>query len=252
MGKKLIIDCESLIYRSCVATQELREIEDGVMCQVYVVDKGIQYLKDQLDKYMVDTGAEDYIFVLGSSENYRKIINPKYKSNRTSTPHPMLKTMINKTSEVFKTTYLPYLEADDTCRIIYEEDKFNNIIVSIDKDLRTFFCRLYNPDKSQEGIVNISNKNAQFNFFKQLIMGDSCDGYEGIKGFGEVKAKRWLLEKDRTLDDICNLYVDNGYSIKDFNTVYDMARILGVNEYNNGLIKLKASKFDTSKGKEFK
>ena len=57
MGKKLIIDCESLIYRSCVATQELREIEDGVMCQVYVVDKGIQYLKDQLDKYMVDTGA---------------------------------------------------------------------------------------------------------------------------------------------------------------------------------------------------
>ena len=251
MVKKLIVDCESLIYRSCVATQEMREIEDGVFTQVYVIDKGIQYLKDQLDKYMLATGAEDYIFVLGSSENYRKIVNPKYKSNRTSTPHPMLKTMIDKTSEVFKTTYLPYLEADDTCRIIYEEDKFNNIIVSIDKDLRTFFCRLYNPDRPNEGIVNISNKVAQFNFFKQLIMGDSCDGYEGIKGYGEVKTKRWLLEKDRTLEDICDLYVENGYTIKDFNCVYDMAKILSVNDYKDGVIKLKASSFDTTSGKEF-
>ena len=47
MVKKLIVDCESLIYRSCVATQEMREIEDGVFTQVYVIDKGIQYLKDQ-------------------------------------------------------------------------------------------------------------------------------------------------------------------------------------------------------------
>lgn len=251
MGKRLIIDCESLIYRACVATQELKEVEDGVYTQLYDTNKGIQYLKEQLDKFTEATSAEDYVFVLGSTQNYRKIINPKYKSNRTSQPHIMLKTMMQKTGEVFKTTYLPYLEADDTCRIIYEEDKFNNIIVSIDKDLRTFFCRLYNPDRPNEGIVNISNKVAQFNFFKQLIMGDSCDGYEGIKGYGEVKTKRWLLEKDRTLEDICDLYVENGYTIKDFNRVYDMAKILGVDSYNDGVIKLKASSFDTTSGKEF-
>jgi len=251
MGKRLIIDCESLIYRSCVATQELKEVEDGIYTQLYDTNKGIQYLKDQLDKFIQATGAEDYVFVLGSTENYRKVINPKYKSNRTSQPHIMLKTMIQKTSDVFKTTYLPYLEADDTCRIIYEEDKFNNIIVSIDKDLRTFFCRLYNPDRPNEGIVNISNKTAQFNFFKQLIMGDSCDGYEGIKGYGEVKTKRWLLDKERTLDDICDLYIENGLTTNDFNTVYNMAKILGVNDYNNGRIKLKASSFDTTSGKEF-
>lgn len=249
--RRIIVDCESFIYRACVATQELREIEQGVYVQSYVVEKGIQYLKEQLDNMMIKTKAEDYIFVLGSSLNYRKIINPKYKSNRTSQPHPMFKILTQKVSEVFKTTYLPYLEADDTCRIIYEEDKFNNIIVSIDKDLRTFFCRLYNPDKPDDGIVNISVKNAQYNFFKQLIMGDSCDGYSGIKGFGEAKTKKWLLEKERTIDDVRDLYVDNEYTIKDFNTVYNMAKILGISEYNNGILKLMDSKFSTETGKEF-
>lgn len=249
--RKLIVDCESLIYRACVATQELAEISEGIYSQVYNVDKGLEYLKNQLDEMYKVTSAEDYIFVIGSSENFRKVINPKYKSNRKQQPHPMLRKMIELVSENFNTTYLPYLEADDTCRIIYEEDKFNNIIVSIDKDLRTFFCRLYNPDKPNKGIENISVANAQFNFFKQLIMGDSCDGYGGIKGFGEKTTEKWLLEKERKLDDIIDLYTDNGYSIKEFETIYNMARIISSNDFNNGIIQLKSSKFNTELGKEF-
>lgn len=249
--RKLIVDCESLIYRACVATQELAEISEGIYSQVYNVSKGLDYLKNQLDEMYRATNAEDYIFVIGSSENYRKIINPKYKSNRKQQPHPMLKKMIEVVCENFNTTYIPFLEADDTCRIIYEEDKFNNIIVSIDKDLRTFFCRLYNPDQPSKGIQNISVATAQYNFFKQLIMGDSCDGYGGIKGYGDKSAEKWLLQQDRTLDDIIDLYVENGYSIKDFNTVYNMARIISSSEFKDGIIQLKGSKFNTETGKEF-
>jgi len=250
MSRKAIIDIESYIYKACACTSTLVQLEGSTYTEGYDLEKAKEYLTKLVDDVILATGADEYIVTMGSTKNYRKFINPNYKSNRKDSPrHPMLGMVTDLVFELFETTYIPYLEADDVCRIIYEEDRFNNIIVSIDKDMKSFPCRLYNPDKPDKGIENISKEKAQANFFKQLIMGDKCDGYNGIPNYGEAKASK-LVENGITQQEILDLYLANGLQESDFITTYNMARMIPKDSYSDGVVKLYNTKFNTTLERE--
>ena len=161
--------------------------------------------------------------------NFRKEIVPTYKSNRKTKPpiiFDKLKEVVYNSFEVYTR---PYLEADDLCRGLYEENPKSSIISSIDKDMQTFPCKLYNPDHIEWGVREITKEVAFKNFAKQLIMGDKCDGYEGIKGMGESRTSK-LLERFKTVDDVLAYYIEAGYSEDYFRDVYNQAHILSKNE----------------------
>ena len=165
---KAVIDIESYIYRACIASQEVIEYKDGIYIESYSIEKARTFLTEFVDSILKRTKSDSYIVAMGSTKNFRKEINPHYKSNRKDVPrHPMLGVVAKLVFDIFQTAYIPYLEADDVCRIIYEEDPFNNIIVSLDKDLKSFPCTLYNPEKDIEP-QRITKNVAQANFFKQL------------------------------------------------------------------------------------
>ncbi len=232
---KAIIDIDSYLYRASMMCEELVTKDGVVYTTQYNTNKAMQYLTDIADSIMKATKTSEYVFVTSNNKtNFRKIINPLYKSNRKKQAIPiMLSVVKDLIFKKFPVGFIPHLEADDTCRVIYETD--GGIVVSIDKDLRTFPCKIYNPDKDKMEVV--SDKQADSNFKRQLIMGDTCDGYNGLKGYG-VKTTDKLLEKGISIQDIIDLYLEEGYTIDDFKSVYNSARILGKDDLVNNGVKL--------------
>lgn len=237
---RAIIDVDSFLYRASLNCKELVEIQDGIFYEVYNLHNALKYLANLGKELAQRTNCNEFIMVTGGvGKNFRYFINPDYKGNRKKVAKPI---MLDKVREqAFKKlpiVYTPNLEADDTCRILSEEDK-DNVLVSIDKDLTTFSSRLYNPDT--DNIRFISPQQADANFKRQLLTGDKCDGYNGIPGVGPATADKLILG-GITVDDIAQMYIDKGLEMEVFETVYNCAKIVGKDDYKDGIINLYGGK----------
>ena len=135
-----VIDIESFIYKACTICEDVVEVALG--SGIYQMQWDLQRVKEYFDNLLTDvtgtTDQDNYTFVFGDWKNYRKVINPEYKANRKdAVKHPMLKVIKDYVLNNYNCEMYGWVEADDTCRILYEQDPFNNVIVSIDKDLKT-------------------------------------------------------------------------------------------------------------------
>ena len=169
----------------------------------------IKYLKDKLS-------ADRVICALSDSENFRKEVLPSYKEHRKSMRKPLALSFVrDNIRQEFECKELPTLEADDTLGILSTMPslKGQKIIVSIDKDFFSIPGYFVNPkdirkvDKANvdSHIHNVSEDQANYNFFMQTLTGDVADNYKGFPGIGPAKAKKLLdnyLDKDSKFDMI--------------------------------------------------
>ena len=239
MGRA-IIDADSYFYRAALICSELIQIDNDTYYEGYKINKARNYMKEVFSDLASKTNCDDYILVTGGvGKNFRYIINPDYKSNRKKMARPI---MLDKVREMafneFPVAYIPHLEADDTCRILMEEDK-DNVVISIDKDLRTFVGKIY--DSYHDTIRYVTPLQAEANFKRQLLIGDKTDGYSGLPKVGEVTANKLLLN-GITIDEIAEMYIEKGLGIETFEMVYNCAKILGKDDYNDGVITLYGGK----------
>lgn len=236
MGR-VIIDGDSYVFKAAYATSTLTEIGDGIYYEAYDINKAREYMKGMIDNICDKCAVNDYVIVLGAvgSRNFRYDINPTYKANRKAIKKPIMldKVRAMVTGE-FNTYSIPCLEADDVVRILYEEGE-GNAIASIDKDLQTFPCEIY--DSYHDTFTYVMPQQAEANFKRQLMIGDATDGYSGIPKVGKATADKHLI-KGVTVDDIIQMYLDAGLSIDDFKRTYNSAKILSKDDYNNGVITL--------------
>lgn len=237
---RAIIDVDSYIYRAALTCNELVELQTGIYYEAYNINNARKYLQETMEDLTIKAGCDEYVMVTGGiGKNFRYLVNPQYKSNRKKQAKPI---MLDKIRELcfaeFPIIYTPCLEADDTCRILLEENR-DNVVVSIDKDLRTFSGKIY--DSYHDVLRYISPQQAETNFKRQLLIGDKTDGYEGIPKIGPATANKLLME-GITIDDIAQMYVDKGLGLEAFEMVYNCAKILGKEDYNNGIIKLYGGK----------
>lgn len=237
---RAIIDVDTYLYKAALTCKELIEISPGIYYEAYNINKARAYLKEVCETMTSKCNCTEYVLVTGGiGNNFRYIINPNYKSNRKKQAKPIMLDLIrDMVFKEFPIVYTPFLEADDTCRILLEEDK-NNVIVSIDKDLRTFPGKVY--DSYHDEIRYITPVQAEANFKRQLLIGDKTDGYDGLPKVGPATADKLLL-KGITIDDIAQMYIDAGLGIESFEKVYNCAKILGKEDYNNGVITLYGGK----------
>lgn len=236
MGK-VIIDGDSYVYKAACATSTLVEIGDGLYYEAYDIGKARDYMRDTVTNICEKCGVNDYVIVLASvgTRNFRYEINPTYKSNRKAVKKPIMLDLVRKmVIEEFNTAYIPHLEADDVVRIMYEEGD-GNAIASIDKDLKTFPCKIY--DSYHDTFTYVMPQQAEANFKRQLLMGDSADGYAGIKGVGKATADKLLIE-GIDIDGILQMYLDKGMTLEDFKRTYNSAKIIGAEDYKEGVITL--------------
>lgn len=230
----IILDVESYLYRACTACKILHQESEFVFVEKYNIGKGIDYLVGVIEGFKNKFSSNNIVIVLGDKDNnFRKEINHKYKSHRGAKPL-MYDMIVDWMCNKYEVITLPTLEADDTCRIVYEDNntwKGSKVIVTIDKDFYTVPCNLYRDNIKDNKVVTITEEDARINLYRQILTGDKTDGYDGIKGIGPKQAEK-LITKDTTIEELKQIFLDNNLTEKDFNINYLMAKIASFNEYD--------------------
>jgi 5'-3' exonuclease len=220
----VLIDADSLIYVIAWTYRELGTDEE-------VKRSCDSVLRDILDL----TQADNYIGVFSDSKTFRHSVYryAPYKGNRKEKPEWVTKwqdLIKGHFCDRYGFTLLKDLEADDVvaaCSLLMQEAQHDCIICSPDKDLRQVPGLLYVPKKqsSENGevttlegqIVRVSEEEAHYNFWLQMICGDSSDNVAGIPGLGEVKGKKLLAD---CMDPIMYQSAVLGAYVKYFGTHY--------------------------------
>jgi DNA polymerase-1 len=154
-------------------------------------------MMQKIERVMEDLKADAMVVALtDTGENFRKSILPTYKGNRKDVRKPLLlshlKDHLRATYEVYDR---PTLEADDILGILSTGQKIKGekIIVSIDKDLKSIPGLLYNDSKPMDGIIEVTEAEADYWHMMQTLTGDVTDGYAGCPGVGPKKAEAILF-----------------------------------------------------------
>jgi 5'-3' exonuclease len=180
-------------------------------------------------------GAQPLLAFSGAG-NWRKVVMPTYKANRSGMARPIHLGTVRKTMcQRFDHRVVDGLEADDVIGILATRPKYADaIIVSPDKDLMTVPGRHLSPLKD-DGIVLIREAEANRRWMLQTLTGDTSDGYYGIPRVGPVKAAK-LLGTARTLAAmwlaVVKAYQDAGMTEDDALMTARVARILRDSDYD--------------------
>lgn len=143
-----------------------------------------------VDKLKAATKTADVVIALSGSDNWRKGLEPQYKANRKNVRKPVvfnpLRDFIRNRWEVLEEDGL---EADDLLGLNAGRV---DILCSSDKDLLTVPGRHFNPNKPEDGIRKVTEREADYNLLVQALTGDSTDNYPGCPGVGPVSARKLL------------------------------------------------------------
>ena len=143
-------------------------------------------------------------------QNYRRLFLPTYKANRDKADPTeedqrradMIRLAWEYAHDTFQIESHPFAEADD---LLKSEARPGDILVTIDKDLRTLPGWHFNPRKDR-GPVFVGDDEASYNLHCQWLVGDSTDNISGCPKIGPIKAKRLLdetLKEGGSLAEAC-------------------------------------------------
>ena len=188
--------------------------ETGCEIELYKTAGELKYSIANLRKVLISMLAVDhdsYTIYIGGKGNFRFDYFPEYKSSRKSTDKPIhLQEMKDYLVKKEQAVIVNKEEVDD--RVSWEQyNGKDTCIVSIDKDLNNSAGWHYNYDK--EILYNVTEKEAQLYFARQLLSGDATDSIPGIKGVGTKTAVGLLPEfRSDWLGFVKQLYLDRGYT----------------------------------------
>lgn len=184
----ILIDADTMIFASAVTSDTLEEAQDKFRWQYR------NLMNDIMNSYE-PTGV--YIFS-GSRGNFRKLITPVYKANRKKQDLPEhLFALHNHVKTEYKSIVGYGVETDDMIASYWYRTKENvgrdNVmIVAVDKDYLQFPCLYYNYKKKE--LYDITEEQAIYNFYEQMIAGDTADNVNYFKGKGKSFAKKYFAE----------------------------------------------------------
>ena len=196
----LLVDADSLIFASCYKKREhkdddrfYKDIEDSKA----KFDEQFMSIVNKLeDMYNV----ERVITFSGSKGNFRKLITPVYKANRKKQElPPLLDDMHQFVKDEYNSVWGFGIETDDIVARYWKElsnevGRNNVMIVSIDKDYKQFPALIYNYHYKHKEVLDISEDEALYNFYEQMIIGDTADNVNYFKGKGKKYAEKYLAD----------------------------------------------------------
>lgn len=190
--KILAIDGDVVAYRLAAANEtpinwhgDLWTLHSQANEVIDAIDSYIAHLRNVLD-------AEKVIVALTDSVNFRKELNPLYKSHRKNQRKPIAYLpAIEHLKKAHNALTMPRLEADDVLGIVATSLPWGNVVIaSVDKDFNSVPCHFYNTGNSE--LVEVPATLADYNFLTQALSGDTADGYPGLPGCGPVSAAKIL------------------------------------------------------------
>lgn len=197
--RTLLIDGDIVLYQQAYTNEHHIKWGDDVETELTFPQKAASGVVDYIEWIRRLLHATDILVMVTGGQNFRKEINPDYKSNRKGEKPKLMSYTIDALNSHFSVISEPRLEADDLLGI-YATDKElvtgERIVVSIDKDMRSIPCFLFNPRHYNKGVTKVSPEDADRWFYSQCLMGDPIDGYAGVPKIGKVKAEKLLAEAE--------------------------------------------------------
>jgi 5'-3' exonuclease len=175
----LLFDIDSLLYSSCYNIESAEEA-------MFKFDENYQKAVNDLEELWE---VEEVIPFGLSRNNFRKYITKKYKANRTSEKPKYFNQLCKYVEHYYKPEIANGMETDDLVAIFQQKIGHENcIIISIDKDYKQFEGTIYNYN--QRKIIQLNKRQALYNFYEQMIVGDTADNVNYCKGYGKAYAKK--------------------------------------------------------------
>ena len=230
---KIICDSDSIAYYAAFATNK----DDKTVDDCYeVIDMVYANIIEDMPNNCND--IESYV---GGEGNFRFDIYPEYKANRKDLEKPKyLKQAYAYLVHFWNGTVVNGVEADDMVAIRATELGDDCVIVGIDKDLRQIAGTHYNWKKRE--FETITPEQADYNFWMQMLTGDTSDNIKGVKGIGPKKAEKILNERiDSYEDTVFRLYENKEEAIKTYKCLWllrskdELTRIITKDEPEHGI-----------------
>lgn len=207
-----LIDGDLVAYR-CAASCEKRD-KDGTILTLEPVEIALHRVDELMRRLLSETGSESFHCYLSPSSNFRYLVNPEYKANRTS-PDPTWREackefLITEWSAKLEEWY----EADDLLGINQTDQ---TVIVSLDKDLRMIPGNHYSWEigtiswTRQAESFSVTHEEGTRKFYEQMLIGDKTDNIIGINGLGPVKSAKYLSScetEEEMFEAVYNKYND--------------------------------------------
>lgn len=190
MEKTVLVDGDIIAYRCAASVLSSKKKPDEDPPEL-----AIRRADELLFRIANTTQATNvHIFVSGS-ENFRYELFPDYKQNRRDIIRPpMLEPVKEFLCNEWESSVTNGYEADDAISIQHSLSLGNSIIASIDKDFRQLQGEHYNFVSDEFFYIN--EEEAAWNFWTQMLTGDSSDNVPGIHRCGPVSAAKLLAGID--------------------------------------------------------
>lgn len=183
-----------------------------IITEAEPLNHALRLAKNLLLRVEKDTSCDFMEIFLSGEKNYRDAlaVTKPYKGNRPDRKpmhfEAIKKYLIDKHGARVTQNAI---EADDELGIqaceLWQTD--TPVICTIDKDLDMIPGWHYNWDKGTTQLID--HEQANWNFYRQLLIGDSTDNIPGCPGIGPKKAEKILtglmLEQD-LYEACCNTY----------------------------------------------
>ncbi len=198
----LLVDADSLIFASCYRKRQTPDDSPYYTNLLDATDKFDEQLMGIVNDLEEHYEVDKVLIFSGSLGNFRKLITKKYKANRTNQQKPPLLSEVHAyVKEKHNSIYGYGIETDDmVARYWYDLSKqFGRdevMIVSIDKDYKQFPCLMYNYHYKHKVVYDITEEEALYNFYEQMIIGDTADNVNYFKGKGKKFAEKYLVDCD--------------------------------------------------------
>ena len=234
MSKKtLLIDADVLAFEASVVAENPIEWKD----EMWTVHADLAIAKarviNRVEMFKQQLQTDEVIMCLSDRANFRRLLNPSYKSNRSKSRLPIILKQIKQwiidelDGQLWRT-----LEADDAISILATDKEMDEetIIVSVDKDFKSVPGIYYDYNKNETHYV--SEEEADDYHLIQALTGDSTDGYHGVPGIGPVGAKKLLMKNGYTWETVVACYEKAGLTEQDALINAWMARLLQADNYS--------------------
>ncbi len=241
----ILIDADIVAYKASIVNEKSFDFGDTGVAEHLDHAGCIRNVEELIGRYADKLKASRVLVCLSDPEvNFRKQLNPTYKSNRKDTVPPQMLAWIKEYLESeYQSFRRPRLEADDIMGILATSgDRFiqgKRIIVSEDKDMRTIPALVFNPNHPDLGVLRISSLDAKRFHMWQTVVGDPTDGYGGCPGVGKggrhVEYAESILEATTPTelwDLVLMAYASKGLAEEEALMQARMARILQDGDYN--------------------
>lgn len=239
---RALIDADILIYEVaslCETSIAWPFGDDDVLWTRHAhIDEAWARLNDSIDVLLDKVGATSVMLAVTPKTNWRFDVWGDYKANRSKSVKPMLVAPLrDRVANDPRGKRIDRLEGDDLLGIAATHPKngADQIIISIDKDLKTIPGRHYNFRTDE--FFEISPAEAAMWHMRQTLEGDKTDNYPGCPSVGKVKAERICGEPIENVSEFWSDVVVPLFESKDLDEDYALAqarvaRILHYSDYN--------------------